>query len=202
MSKMTASEARDRGASVEHPSAEELAAYVSGSLAPPEASNLETHLSDCWPCRQEVTGARQLLRSRPGDRRWLVAPIAAAAVLALLLVRPDTVKLGEAPLRSDGGGGLDSVRTLAVVSPAEGDTASPDRPTFIWRAEAGAPLYRLTITDRTGRTLWRGDTSDTTLTPPPDLRLDNGSRFFWYVDALDVGGRSITTGTRSFHTAP
>jgi len=186
-----------------HPSAEDLAAYLSGSLPAPEALHLESHLSDCWPCRQEVIGGRRLLRSRPYDRRWLLVPAAAAAVLALVLLRPGPAgEPGDGPLRAVGQQGQESARTLDVVSPAEGDTADVGGPSFIWRAARGEPLYRMTIADRTGRTLWTGDTSDTTLTPPPSLRLDRGSKYFWYVDALDVQGRSVTTGAQSFHTAP
>jgi hypothetical protein len=149
-----------------------------------------------------VIGGRRLLRSHRPGRRWLLVPAAAAAILALLLLRPGPTRpTGEEALRADDNQTQESA-ALAVVSPVEGDTADVGGPSFIWRAAPGEPLYRLTIADRTGRTLWTGDTPDTTLVPPRALRLDRGSKHFWYVDALDVEGRSVTTGTRSFHTAP
>ena len=200
---MTVSDPAAEVVSFEHPSAEDLAAYLSGSLPTAEGLRLETHLSDCWTCRQEVIGGRRLLRSHRPDRRWLLVPAAAAAILALLLLRPGPTRpAGEQTLRADGNQAQESPRTLAVISPAEGDTAEVGGPSFVWHPAPGEPLYRLTIADRTGRTLWTGDTSDTTLMPPQALRLDRGSKYFWYVDALDVEGRSVTTGTRSFHSAP
>lgn len=186
-----------------HPSTEDLAAYLGGALPAGESLQLESHLSNCWACRQEVIGARRLLRSHPPDRRWLVVPAAAAAILTLLLLRPGpTRQPGDESLRAGGGLAQESARMLTVVSPIQGDTAEVSEISFVWRATPGEPLYRVTIADRTGCTLWTGDTSDTTLAPPPGVRLDRGSRYFWYVDALDVEGRSVTTGTRSFHTAP
>ena len=186
-----------------HPSAEDLAAYLGGALPAGESLELESHLSNCWACRQEVIGGRRLLRSHPRDRRWLVVPAAAAAILARLPLRPGpTRQPGDESLRAGGGIGQESARMLTVVSPAQGDTADVGELSFIWRATPGEPLYRVTIADRMGRTLWTGDMSDTTLMSPPGLRLDRGSRYFWYVDALDIEGRSVTTGTRSFHTAP
>lgn len=186
-----------------HPGVEDLAAYLSGSLPRVEALQLEAHLSNCWACRQEVTGARRLLRSRPRGLRWLLVPAAAAAGLALLLIGPSPGRgPGREALRGDRNQRQESAIPLAVVSPAEGDAVKVGGPSFVWRAARGEPLYRVTIADQAGRTLWTGETSDTTLAPPPGLRLDRGRRFFWYVDALDVEGRSVTTGTRSFHTAP
>ena len=70
----------------QHPAIELLAAYLSGTLSPPEQATIETHMAACRPCRQEVTSARRLVRSRTSRIRWLVvAPAAAAAVLALML---------------------------------------------------------------------------------------------------------------------
>jgi hypothetical protein len=186
----------------DHPSTEDLAAYLSGSLPASEALDLENHLSDCWSCRQEVIGGRRLLRSIPRTVPWLAVPAAAAAILALLLLRPGPAgRPGDEALRSESEIGAEGRSLLTVVSPEEGETLGVGAP-FIWRSDPAQPLYRVTVADRTGRTLWTGDTSDTTLTTPPALRLDRGSRYFWYVDALDAEGRSVTTGTRSFYTPP
>lgn len=187
----------------EHPGAEDLAAYLSGSLSLSERRDLEHHLSVCWLCRQEVIGGQRLLRSRPGARSWLAMPAAAAAIMALLLLRPGSSgRTGDELLRAGGEIGQESGTKLVVVSPAEGDIVESGGLSFTWRAYPGEPLYRVTIADRTGRTLWTDDTADTTLAPPDSIRLDHGSRYFWYIDALDVEGRSATTGTRSFYSAP
>ena len=45
--------------------AEQLAPYVDGDLAPAERAHVEQHLSDCPPCRraaEETQGGRTLLR--------------------------------------------------------------------------------------------------------------------------------------------
>ncbi len=183
-----------------HPSAEDLAAYLSGGLSETDRHGLEAHLSACLGCRREVTTASRLLRTRPGGRPWrVVLPIAAAAVLALVLLvprsrtSPETVR---AP--NDGREGAPSI---VATSPADGDTVAAAI-VFAWHPQLGELLYRLTLTDRTGRGIWTTDTSDTTLVLPPGVRLDRGGRFFWYVDALDGEGRSLTTGTQSFWTSP
>ena len=122
---MTVSDPTAEGVRFEHPSAEDLAAYLSAALPAPEALRLETHLSDCWPCRQEVIGARRLLRSPRPDRRWVLVPAAAAAILALLLLRPGPTRpTGQQALRADGNQAQEFSRTLDVVSPTEGDTAN------------------------------------------------------------------------------
>ena len=72
---------------------------------------------------------------------------------------------------------------------------------------SGAPawadlLYHLTLTDPAGHALWLHETSDTAVAPPPNVSLTPGRTYYWYVDALDAGGSSLTTGTRRFMLGP
>jgi len=190
----------------EHPEAEVIAAYLSDGLPAPDRARLEAHLAECRPCRQEVTSARRLLETGSPRSRWpMVVPAAAAAVLLLALLgrglvsplpEEDTVRAGgEAE-------GADGVPSIQVVNPADGDTVARDGILFAWAGQAGRPLYRLTLTDAGGRAVWMGDTSDTTLTLPATVTLAPGRTYFWYVDALDSAGRTLTTGTRTFSTQP
>ena len=188
-----------------HPATEAIAAYLSGTLSPPEQNTLETHLARCRPCRQEVTSARRLIGSHPPRGRWLwVAPAAAAAVLAVVLLGrwPRAPGPVNEPVRSGEEAGPGEALRLRALAPADRDTVSARGLVFTWASQAGRPLYRLTLTDGSGHAVWLQDTSDTTLALPAKVSLDLGRTYFWYVDALDADGRSLTTGTLRFTISP
>jgi hypothetical protein len=190
----------------EHPTAEDVAAYLSATLSPGDKAALEEHLAECRECRQQVTSARRLLRQHRAPKRaaWLV-PAAAAAVLVLALVfrapagfrpGPEPIRSGQGTEAAPGGAGI------AVVAPADGDTLNAGRIVFRWRGQLGKPLYQFTLTDGSGRAVWTGATTDTTLTLPAAVSLDRGRTYFWTVDALGADGRSLTTRNHRFSTRP
>jgi hypothetical protein len=72
----------------------------------------------------------------------------------------------------------------------------------VWSSLGGRSLYRLTLTEGSGRAVWLHETSDTSAVVPGDVGLVLGERYYWYVDALDSSGASLTTGTRRFTIAP
>jgi Putative zinc-finger len=188
-----------------HPATESIAAYLSGTLSPPEQTTLETHLARCRPCRQEVTSARRLIGARSPRSRWLwVAPAAAAAVLAVVLLGRGPRATGPVnePVRSGEEAGPEDGLRLRALAPADRDTVSVRGLVFTWAGQAGRPLYRLTLIDGSGHAVWFQDTSDTTLALPAKVSLDRGKTYFWYVDALDAEGRSLTTGTLRFTSSP
>jgi len=184
-----------------HLTPEDLAAYLGGSMAPGDSLQVEGHLSACRSCRHEMVNGRRLLRSRPRERPWLAGAAAAAAVAMLVLRAVGTAGPGEDVLRSEGAATEISSQRIAVVAPVDGGRVAPGD-AFIWHAEPDAPLYRVTITDASGRSLWTSDTADTTFRLPPDLALAQGGRYFWFVDALSSKARSLTSGTRSFRMVP
>jgi hypothetical protein len=184
-----------------HLTPEDLAAYLGGSMAPGESLQVEGHLSACRSCRHEMVNGRRLLRSRPRERPWLVGAAAAAAVAMLLLRSVGTVGPGEDVVRSEGAATEIPSRRIGVVTPVEGGKVAPGD-AFVWHAEPDEPLYRVTIADASGRSLWTGDTADTTFQLPTDLPLAQGERYFWFVDALSSKARSLTSGTYSFQMAP
>jgi Putative zinc-finger len=185
-----------------HPTAELIAAYLSGALGRPGVAAFESHLAACRPCRLEVTSARRLLRSDTSRRRWFLATAAAAAVVLGLLTRGSLAPPAPDPLRAGGGESADATPVLAAFAPVDGATIPRKHVRFIWAARAGRPLYHLTLTDPTGRALWLHETSDTTVVLPPEISLIPGRAYYWYVDALDAGGSSLTTGTRRFTLGP
>jgi hypothetical protein len=193
-----------RGIAVDasHPSEEEVAAYLSGGLDAGEREALQAHLAECRDCRAQVTAAERLLRARAGrSRRALaVTAVAAAAVLALVVLAPrDRTSLGGDRER-DGEPG--AVPRLEAVRPPDGATIRRKEVAFTWRSQPGDPLYRVTVTTSGGEAVWTRDTPDTTAAPPDSLRLVPGARYFWYVDALDAAGTSITSGPRTVRIAP
>lgn len=186
-----------------HPTDEEVAAYLSGTLPGGEREAVEAHLAECRACRLQVTSARRLLRTRPERRqRVMAASLAAAAVIAVVLLVPRPPGPATDPDRAGRADEPGLAQALRAITPSDGDTVSRRVLRFSWRSEPGDPLYRLTITTSGGEAVWSHDTNDTTLQLPRDLRLAPGGKYLWFVDALDASGRSLTTGPRIMWIEP
>lgn len=201
---MSESPSSQRG--TEHPTAEELAAYLSSGMAAADRAALESHLAGCRACRREVSSAHQLVRARPRPARWVMSATA-AAVLAFALLRPWAPSVGRIGSPAEGvarDGRSDSanVRGILPLAPTDGDTIAAAAVVFAWQAHRGDVLYRLSLTDGRGRAVFSIDTHDTTVTLPATVVLTPGNRYFWYVDALGADAASSTTGTRAFVVAP
>ena len=194
---MTGIESSD--ALTDHPSSEELAAYLSGKLPLARRDQLEDHLAKCSECRREVTFARRILRARRETRRraWLV-PIATAAAIAFVVfsVRRPTARIDD--VRS---GGVDTASTIKTISPSSIASVDAANVVFTWNSERGRPLYQLTLTDAVGQALWSLQTTDTSVALPATIKLSPGQAYFWLVDAISADGHSISTRTQRFTTA-
>jgi hypothetical protein len=186
----------------EHPSSEEVAAYLSNALTANDSATLEAHLAVCLQCRREVTSARRLIRSHasPTLIRWVAPAAAAAAVLAVVLLSPLRSARLETPSKraTEDAAVSATMPKIRIVSPASGDTVKGSQVVFVWQGVRNASLYRLTLTDAGGSAVWTRDTSDTTLTLPASLSLGKGQNYFWFVDALGADGTAVTTGTHRF----
>ena len=172
-----------------HLESRDVAAYVDRALSPPERDAIEAHFSDCADCRDEVIQVSRLRRTANSRRRWLfVAPLAAAAVLAVMLL-PSRRSVG--PVLRDGG---EPVLTVTIVAPADSAFApsGPSRVSFTWRSLDSVVSYRFTITDGGGDVVWGATSTDTTVQLPASIHLRPGN-YFWYVDALLPDGRSVAS---------
>jgi len=182
-----------------HLTDEEVAGYIDRSLTAPERDEVDGHLASCAECRAEVRAAAQIVRDQ-GRRAMCIRGsvlAAAAAAVALIVTNPfaqdetrnPTLRGPDAPL--DVGD-----RLVTVVSPAEGASVQRTGLTFVWRPVEADARYRFTLTNVLGDDIWSADTRDTALMVPADVSLEPGERYLWYVDALLLDGRSVTTGTR------
>jgi hypothetical protein len=166
---------------IEHLPAERIAAYLAQELPPAEQRLVQEHLVACRECRGDmVEAARVVDRRRP---RWpaVVAPLAAAAILVLLLVpRPETGADREVMRGSVGEG----ITQFPAVAPSADGRMSIDSLAFV------------------GDVVWTATTPDTVLVPPRGIAWRRGGHYFWYVDALLDGARSSTTGVLEFTIRP
>jgi Putative zinc-finger len=185
-----------------HPDTEDIAAYLNRSLPSAAHSDLEAHLASCRSCRREVISARRLVQAASLRSRWpMIVPAAVAALLALTLAgRAVLVPTVHRPgVRGPAAAaGTEKVPTIPAFSPPEGRSVPVGTVRFTWGGQLDQPLYRLTLTDGSGKALWVRDTGDTTLAVLADVALAPGRTYFWYVDALDANGEALTTGTRRF----
>lgn len=185
----------------------EIAAYLDHKLSAADQARVEGHLAECEPCRAEVLEVAGLLESLPRRTRWYVAGPAAAAVAAavvlFLMFRPGEISGPRPPvMRGDQAPAGEATASIEVVTPAAGQTISPESLVFTWRAAGTDAHYRLTLTDEDGDIVWSTALSDTSYVLPPELVLQRGRVYFWYADALLPDGRSVTTGVREFRTLP
>ncbi len=186
----------------EHMTPETLSAYLNGALRLNERQSLERHLLVCQDCRRDLAEAADL--GLPNvKRRWMLvgAPLAAAAVFALVIVRPFGGPTDQtSPVLR--GPQVEGRATFSAVLPAEGESVRIDSLVFHWRSAAPEAHYAFTLTDRNGDVVYLSGTADTTLTLPRSVGLEPAARYFWYVDALLEGARSSTTGVREFRVRP
>lgn len=188
--------------SAPHLASEEVAAYLDNTLSEAECARVKSHLADCDVCREEIVSVSKLLEGAPRSRRRFVAlsAMAAAAVLAILLVRPSidsklppnvALRGRDTPAASEG---VSALRAIAPVGPQ----TSVGGIVFVWHPALPGATYRFTLTDERGGKVWVGSTNDTTLALPRETSLLKNRDYHWYVDVLQPDGGSATTGIKSF----
>ena len=189
-----------------HPEPADLAAYLDGGLRGGERAELEEHLSICSACCSELI-AVQRLRRQPVYRRpaWVAGTVAAAAAVVALLVGQPWAVLQERS--ADGPGSIQRSSSaerpsVEVVAPAAGAVVSPGALVLVWRpGGSGSPLYEVSVTTMEGDSVWTASTRDTLQLLPADI-LEPDRTYLWYVDALLMDGRPVSTGVHHFRTGP
>jgi anti-sigma factor RsiW len=188
----------------DHLDSDQIAAYAECRLPSADRAQVEVHLADCRQCRQEAIAARRLLLGERRHRRTVVGvPILAlAATIAGLyfIGAPPQDRTPDNQLRP--GGVREGLATIPAWRPETDRPGGRDSLQFVWGADGAGALYRLTVTDEAGATLWNGATSDTVALLPDSVRLVPGARYHWFVDALLADGQRATTGLREFRVAP
>ncbi len=183
----------------DHPSVEDLAAFLDRTLLDTEHALIVEHLEQCEVCRLEVAVAVDTLSTHNRRRRalkWAVPMVAAAAIAMLLLMPATSVVIPGDPAPIERGERAEGIGAFSVVSPAEDEVLGAP-PTFVWRSAGSGVTYALTVTDEVGDVVWSGQASDTVMVAPVSLTLPSGS-YFWIVDALLERGRKATTGVQRF----
>lgn len=166
-------------------------------------------MAECADCRDDLVQARSLLESapplavKPRPRRiprvrtWLAAAgILAVASLPLLqrAARPrdDAPRFRAAP----------TVQSRIDVVGPDAQSVNAATIVFAWHPIDGASAYRVTMTDSSGTPLFTTVTTDTSVRPAAGTDVHRGKSYLWYVDGLTSGGRTLTSGVRSFTTLP
>ncbi len=117
----------------------------------------------------------------------------------LLLVPRSPIESPDPTLR-DGTSSLAPAVSIEVLSPP--DTARHGQLEFSWQNVGAEVRYRFNLTRSDGEEVWSGATAETTLVLPPAVRLSEGTTYFWWVDALLLDGRSVTTEVQSVTIVP
>ncbi len=187
----------------EHLTDEQLAAYVGGSMSIDERKAAVGHLVACARCRDEVLAAARALRTERTRRsRYIGAPVATAAALgaALLILVPRSPIDSPGRILREGTSALAPAATIEVFSPP--DSAGRDEIEFSWRDMGAEIRYRFHLTRSDGEIVWSDVMMATTMVLPPEVKLSEGTTYFWWVDALLLDGRSVTTEVQSVTIVP
>lgn len=186
---------------INSPSANEVAAFIDGTLAGEDRERLETYFADHPSARRELVQASRIVSTLPSERsrntRWAqVSGLVAAAAIAVILLRPGGLPPEPVQSSSRQRGVFEESQSVTVVAPGAEMTMTVADRAFVWRSIDGAN-YRLIVLDADGRTILRQSTSDTTVSVPPNFPESAGT-YYWSVDAQAPDGSSVTSGVREF----
>jgi anti-sigma factor RsiW len=219
----------DRQRAAACPDVSQIAAYVDGTLGPPDIEQVEGHLADCEACtslvgelsRHRDPGAAEpvpdlvLARARRLGKSprngWMgFAPQAMAAALAVVSVSvlihflqtPESVSETQAPPDPRTTRNMPSgAATLRVVSPKAGEAVAADQLVFHWTAVPGSRYYIVHVVTDSGERVGEQRIAATEWRPTADLRLRPGSEYFVRIDAYPSESRAISSAHVPFSIA-
>jgi hypothetical protein len=182
-------------------SPEEIAAFLDGRVTGEEKARLEAHFADNPDARRELLDASRMIAAAPSRhvsrmRFGPIVGIAAAAVLAVVLLKPDNSDRRPTVTPAERRGVAEQTRAIDLIAPVDGAELGSTQ-SFAWRPIEGAS-YRLVIMDSSGKTILQDSTTDTVHTVPGAVLRNGPGRYYWSVDALMPDGSSTTSGEQEF----
>jgi anti-sigma factor RsiW len=176
----------------------DLAGFVDGLLPAADRARIESHVADCDECRAEIVAVARLV-AKPARRRvWYIpaAAVAAAAALMLVMLRPAPDDR-RAPVTRE-------PMISATVAPSalapRGVTSAAK--TLVWTSVPHADVYRITLFDDAGRSLWETQTADTVAAIPATIPLLAHASYFWKVEAQTGWNRWVASDLIEFSIGP
>jgi hypothetical protein len=192
-----------------HLSAAEIAGFLDRTLESEMRSHAVAHLAECERCRDELAACARLASTAPPARRTSVLWQAVAGVAAVLLIavvlrsgrHPDSSVGSERILSAERSAPMTS--RITTLFPADTVAIARSKLRFMWKRDAGASAYSVTITDANGKLVYGIDEiSDTVFTLPDTVRFTSSTVYFWNVDAPHADGSSAKSGSVPFRVAP
>lgn len=191
-------DARD---TVEHPTDEQLAAFLDDRLTASQRERVLVHLAACTACRHDMTAVRRAIGDeRLKGKRWHrpIAALAAAALVFAIVPRFFDAPRPAAERAPMTGESLDGMPRITVVSPVDRALVADSVVPLQWRPAGTDATYHIAIQDRTGRLVWETTLGDTMVTIPGNVSLEKGYPYYWSVDARLADGRSAASGPQRF----
>jgi hypothetical protein len=183
------------GHRTEHINDAELAAYMDRNVAAADRERIESHLADCDECRRHLIEARKVLGGIHRTRGLRIAATLAAAAVVFVFVRlevwPTRVSSTASLVRG-------ATNSAGITAHGPSGDVSGKRLEFVWSPVTGAASYRITVSRADATPLWSRTTTDTVVTLPASVVLQQGQTHLWVTDALLLDGTTRSTGLREF----
>jgi len=213
-----------------HLTERDIALYVEQTLPEHERERVESHLSDCPACVEQVAALTRLplimadttaphLDAATRRRAEHLGSKSRTSLLDLLFLssvaRPFRfavvgfllVGIGITYLMVGRTPEPERFRSPEVVQPfvklSPGDGAFVESTTiFRWTAVQHSAAYQLTLFEEGGRQLWSATISDTMASIPPSVALQPGKKYFWRVEALFPDDTKLASPLNVFTFSP
>ncbi len=179
---------------------DEVAAFLDGQLDGAELARVESHLAENPGSRQEIIKASRILSSMPKrdarrwPRRYAFIGLAAAAAIAVVIIRPGDTELRR-PVSVERRSTVDEPDKIELISPANAHRLTGRGDQLVWRSIKGATYY-VVISDTSGNTVFRTSTSDTSLIIPQSITA--AGTYYWRVDGQTPDGSSVPSDIKEF----
>ncbi len=160
--------------------------------APLDVAEAADDASDFVAAGYQAAADHSARRARPWG--WMVAGLAAAAVVALALVVPQLRAPSDEGLRFRGA----QVHALAPAGATSGEVA------FTWSSAIEAPRFRIEMGDASG-VLYTTESAASPVRAPESIvrALKPGTDYWWTVTALEASGQPMRLSARqTFSIAP